>query len=56
MNFDDHDKFDSPLLKHPLDAESVSTPQALIEDVRAKKGFRLVLAEETIDLRYGSKI
>ena len=42
MNFDDRDKHAFPLLRHPLDAESAFTPQALIEAVRAEKGMTSV--------------
>jgi hypothetical protein len=42
LNFDDHDKHDFALLRHPLDAESAFTPQALIEAVRAEKGMTSV--------------
>jgi len=42
MNFDDRDKHDFPLLRHPLDAESAFTSEALIEVVRAEKGMTSV--------------
>jgi len=42
MNFDDRDKHDFPLLRHPLDAESAFPSEALIEVVRAEKGMTSV--------------
>jgi len=52
MNFDDHDKHNFPLLSHPLDAESVFTPQALIEAVRAEKGMISVTVPEVCVLEF----
>ena len=52
MNFDDRDKHGLPLLKHPLDAESAFTPQALIEAVRAEKGMTSVAVPEVCILEF----
>jgi uridine phosphorylase len=52
LNFDDHDKHDFPLLRHPLDAESAFTPQALIEAVRAEKGMTSVTVPEVCILEF----
>ncbi len=46
MNFNDRDKHDIPLLRHPVDEESAFTPQALIEAVRAEKGLTSVMVPE----------
>jgi len=52
MNLDDRDKHDLPLLRHPSDAESVFTPQALIEAVRAERGMTSVTVPEVCDLEF----
>src|SRR5579863_10088982 len=52
LNFDGHDKHNVPLLRHPLDAESAFTPQALIEAVRAEKGMTSVTVPEVCILEF----
>jgi hypothetical protein len=51
MNLDDRAKQDFPLLRHPLEAESAFTPQALIEAVRAK-GMTSVMVPEVCILEF----
>ena len=52
MNSDVGEKHDVPLLRHPLDAESAFTPQALIEAVRAERGMTSVTVPEVCVLEF----